>query len=296
MSKIVPNLFIPGAPKAGTSALWSYLGSHPQICFSEPKEPRIFEEAEGDLESRYRQLYAARGPSAAYLGDASTCYLSSPEAIRRIERLVCRPMYIVCLRNPIDLVYALHWEHVLQGLEAEKDFFTAWSDHEHRRRVLQDSPGSVDKRLVVYPDMGLLGAQVERMLESVERCRVFFVLQEDLQARPRQMYLQILDFLGLPDDGRFQFRRVNAASVPRSWLLQRAVQRLVQVKKRFGIPYLGYRINRFYWLINRQEVPRPSLSLKDRSKLKSYFSRDVKKLASILQRNIGQVWTDFGSE
>ena len=37
-----PNFFIVGAPKAGTTALYSYLEMHPQVCMSSDKEPNYF--------------------------------------------------------------------------------------------------------------------------------------------------------------------------------------------------------------------------------------------------------------
>jgi len=37
-----PNFFIVGAPKCGTTALHTYLGQHPDIFVSEPKEPNYF--------------------------------------------------------------------------------------------------------------------------------------------------------------------------------------------------------------------------------------------------------------
>jgi len=36
---VMPNFFIIGAGKAGTSSLYHYLGQHPQIYMSPMKEP-----------------------------------------------------------------------------------------------------------------------------------------------------------------------------------------------------------------------------------------------------------------
>src|SRR6056297_204893 len=37
-----PNFFIIGAPKCGTTSMARYLGEHPDIFFSDPKEPNFF--------------------------------------------------------------------------------------------------------------------------------------------------------------------------------------------------------------------------------------------------------------
>ena len=38
----VPNFFIVGAPKAGTTALYAHLDQHPQVYMSPMKEPCYF--------------------------------------------------------------------------------------------------------------------------------------------------------------------------------------------------------------------------------------------------------------
>ncbi len=50
---MLPNFFIVGAPKAGTSALYDYLGQHPAVYVSPIKEPAFFA---ADLLELKRQL------------------------------------------------------------------------------------------------------------------------------------------------------------------------------------------------------------------------------------------------
>jgi hypothetical protein len=38
----LPNFFIVGAPKSGTTSLYAYLGQHPQIYMSPVEEPSYF--------------------------------------------------------------------------------------------------------------------------------------------------------------------------------------------------------------------------------------------------------------
>jgi Sulfotransferase family len=47
----MPNLFLIGAAKAGTTALYDYLAQHPQVFLSRIKEPMFFS----------RDEYYARG-------------------------------------------------------------------------------------------------------------------------------------------------------------------------------------------------------------------------------------------
>ena len=43
MKTFLPNLIIIGAPKCGTSSMHFYLGLHPQIYMSQPKELNFFQ-------------------------------------------------------------------------------------------------------------------------------------------------------------------------------------------------------------------------------------------------------------
>ena len=39
---ILPNFLIAGAAKCGTTSLYHYLGQHPDVFLSTPKEPNFF--------------------------------------------------------------------------------------------------------------------------------------------------------------------------------------------------------------------------------------------------------------
>lgn len=290
-----PNLFLPGAPKAGTTALWEYLRTHPDIFFCHPKEPQFFDGSSKLAARRYLRLFTGQDSIRRYRGDASTCYLSSSSAIQRIEAVCHRPYYIVCLRNPVDLVHALHWEHVLQGIEPEQDFATAWSYGERRRRTAQRSPESIVRRLLVYPDMGLIGTQVDRLLRCVDRGRVFFLIQEEMRNDPLGTYRRVVDFLGLPDDGRKEFANVNPASVPRSWLVHRAIQGAVRFRRRMGFAPLGGRPNKLYERLNRRSRLRPPIPDSLRQELSAFFHQDIVKLEETLKRPLRTVWTGWCS-
>src|SRR5437763_8757122 len=85
----VPDFFIVGHHKSGTTALYQMLRSHPQIFMPDMKEPRYFA---GDLRvllapepgavpetlEEYLALFAAAAPTQR-IGEASPSYLRSSE-------------------------------------------------------------------------------------------------------------------------------------------------------------------------------------------------------------------------
>src|SRR6185312_16840962 len=100
-----PNFFIIGAPKCGTTALSEYLRRHPNIGFSEQKEPHYFND---DFSSRhiysldeYMKCFASNSADKVAIGEASVFYLSSRSAVRNILQHMPDAKFIVMLRDPV---------------------------------------------------------------------------------------------------------------------------------------------------------------------------------------------------
>src|SRR5687767_12965591 len=108
----LPNLVVIGAQKCGTSGLHYYLGLHPEISTSEPKELNFFI-AERNW-PRGLDWYRSRFDGAAKVRvDASPNYSAYPQHTGVPERMAdvipsARLLYMV--RDPIDRI-AAHWVH-----------------------------------------------------------------------------------------------------------------------------------------------------------------------------------------
>lgn len=118
MAPRIPNLFLVGAMRAGTTALHHALDAHPQISMSTYKEPAFFAdpaELAADSRtvsdagyaanpSRYLELFAASG-DAAYVGESSTHYTKLPRVGGVAARIAdfspdARIVYLV--RDPVE--------------------------------------------------------------------------------------------------------------------------------------------------------------------------------------------------
>src|SRR4051794_37182405 len=83
-----PDFAIVGAPKCGTTALYSYLDGHPGIAMSRSKEPVFWSRDLATPEPLSRADYDALwngAPAGALRGEASTRYLRSDVAIEAIQ-------------------------------------------------------------------------------------------------------------------------------------------------------------------------------------------------------------------
>ena len=92
-----PNLFIVGAPKAGTHSLYELLKQHPSVYMSPRKEPYFFCRdiiADDDEfcnpirdEKEYLKLFED-SKDEEILGEATVSYLADPNAAKRIKEIM----------------------------------------------------------------------------------------------------------------------------------------------------------------------------------------------------------------
>jgi len=125
----IPNFFIVGASKAGTTSLVEALSMHPSIFMTHPKEPNFFsryDDANGiedySLEN-YLKLYKS-AESETVLGEASVRYLDSSQAAKHIYNFNPDSKALISLRNPMDRIRSLYEMYVRHGLEHSFDYVT----------------------------------------------------------------------------------------------------------------------------------------------------------------------------
>ena len=222
-----PNLFIVGAPKCGTTAWVEFLRSHPQIFFPAVKEPYHFC---SDLSPSWRMTDRAeylrlfnRADNSTVLGDASVWYLLSEVAARNIHSFNPEAKIIILLRDQEDQLPSLHNQLLFNGIENIRDFQAAWAASA-RRDSSNMPPRSMDPALLDYRKQGRFSPQIERYFAEFpsEQIRVFHF--NDWTRHPRSIYLEILDFLAIPDDGRTEFPQINEATHHRIGALGRFTQ------------------------------------------------------------------------
>ncbi|MBA3524893.1 MAG: sulfotransferase [Geodermatophilaceae bacterium] len=226
----LPDVYLIGAPKAGTTSLADWLAQHPDVYFSVPKEPffwasdypRMRERYGFADRSSYESLFASPAAVAATLrAEGSTTYLYSRVAVPDIVAAGDGrpPRFVVSLRKPVDLLISYHRTQVVALNEDEPDFATAW-----RRSVAGVAPTvtPLDPKLVDYPSVGALGAAMARLYDTVGRDRVHVVLFDDLARDPASVWIRLTAFLGVAANPAPAFEVRNASTKgPRSAGLRR---------------------------------------------------------------------------
>jgi hypothetical protein len=292
----LPNLFIVGAPKCGTTAWAEYLGTHPDIFFPKYKDQCFFALDLPNFrltrtEADYAELFAESG-RAKVIGEASAMYLFSDAAAGAIRDHDPASKILIFLREQEEYLPSLHNQFLWEFAEDIEDFETAW--RLSGRRPPETIPKNcLEPRTLDYAAMGRFREQVERYLANFPMRQVRVIRFRDWVADPRATYLEILDFLGLEDDGRSVFPPINQGTTYRSRSLTRLIvvppgplRRLALLVKALTGPF-GRLLHRVALKAARR-LSAPSYNKEIDPKLcdeiRSYYAEDNRRLEERLGR------------
>ncbi len=300
-----PDFFIAGAPRCGTTALYTYLSQHPNIFMPVVKELNYFaadfpnvQKVAFQSEADYLRVFAPAQPQHLALGEASPFYLYSQVAFENLRAFNPQAKIILSLRNPVDFVHSYHRLNLSLLREDQPDLLRAWELQAARRRGEAIPRSARHPELLLYGELGQYSRYVERLYRIFPREQVKIILFDDLTADTRRVYREVLAFLGVPDDGRRQFPRVNASFENKSRVLAalfhppqpvyRAFMRLISL---FGVRFtemVSVVYNRIERL-NTRPARRQALPPEVRRRLQAHFAPDVRRLAELIGRDL-RMW------
>jgi hypothetical protein len=286
----LPNFFIAGAAKCGTTAMATWLAEHPQVFMSPVKEPHHFASDMNYPEyadpHTYERLFDEASAAHRAVGEASVWYLYSRQALPSIMHALPDSKFIVMLRNPVEMAVALHEEAVFTGYENEVRFEQAWTLQEARREGRKIPFRCPEPRLLLYGEACRLGEQVERMQRQVDASRMLLVFLEDVRDDARAKWLEVLKFLGLDDDGRIAFESVNQAKERRIPMLKWINDVYRMTRERAGFPGLNTGVFEAIDRLNRRVRPRGNIREPMREELIAHFTPDVRLLERVTGRDL----------
>jgi hypothetical protein len=206
----MPDFFIIGAAKSGTTSLCNYLDQHPGIFMSHPKEPSFMafceqpwpyaKPAMNDLVARlkitltleaYQNLFTNAAP-AQKTGEGSVSSLDVPRSAGRIKHYAPQAKLIAILRQPADRAYSHYTMMLRNGLETVNDF----------RKALALEPERMAKGWYegfAYHANGFYAKSLTRFYSLFDANRIKVFLYDDLRAEPLSFVQSIYRFLEVDD-------------------------------------------------------------------------------------------------
>ena len=194
----LPDFIIAGAPRSGTTWLYSLLDRHPEIHMARPAqpEPKFFlvdELYARGLEYYSRTWFADIG-SARVCGEKSTNYLEGAKVAGRIAEALPEVKLVFILRNPVDRCYSNYLWSRMNGLEQE-DFAGALALEEGREA---EAPEELRyARPHAYFSRGLYAELLEPFFLCFSRERILCLRFEDIMERRAELVERVHGFLGV---------------------------------------------------------------------------------------------------
>lgn len=179
----LPDFFILGAAKCGTTTLYKYLCRHPNIFMSDPKEMSFFSKDEVFEKGFpwYTELFSGAREDQL-CGEASTTYTRWPLYPQTVERIhascpEARLIYIV--RNPVDRLYSFYAHRMREHVTSTFSQF------------LEQTPEAVDS--------GRFMTQINQFLERFHQEQLLVLFNYDLLHQPAVTLSRAAVHLGLPE-------------------------------------------------------------------------------------------------
>ncbi|MCB0509677.1 MAG: sulfotransferase [Bacteroidetes bacterium] len=295
----MPNFLIIGAAKSGTSALWRYLGEHPDIFMSKKKEPHFFayenmepaasgigdftKYAKTDLTS-YQALFD-EVTTEKIIGEAATTSLYLPQSVERIQHYIPQAKFVAILRQPADRAYSAFMHLVRDHREPVTDFQKALKLEQER---IQQNWGFMWH----YTNMGFYYEQIKRFYDRFDQSQIRIYLYDELNANPLMVFQDVFRFLEVDDQFVPSMRaQANMSGTQKSQTAQHFITTLFDRPN--PIRFFARRIlpEHRRWLfttwIRNKNLQRKQLSLPYRQKLTAeIFQDDILKLQDLIDKDL----------
>jgi Sulfotransferase family len=220
----VPDFFIVGHAKSGTTALYEMLRRHPQIYMPDLKEARFFarelhprlglaNEHPETLEE-YLSLFDAAGPGQR-VGEATPSYLRSGAAAGRIAELRPDARIVAILREPASFLRSLHLQLLQVHVETEQDLRKAIALEDVRRREKEGGDAAIQQG-VLYSDHVRYVEQLRRYYAVFPPEQVLVLIYDDFRADNEATVRQVLRFLDVDDTAQIEAIEANPSVRVRS--------------------------------------------------------------------------------
>jgi hypothetical protein len=224
----LPDFLIIGAQRSGTTSLYRYLCSHPQVA------PAVLNKGIHYFDTNYtkgERWYRTHFPSSPYrawvgrrggvsrvvTGEGSPYYVFHPLGAERIAACVPNARFILLLRDPVDRAYSHYQHEVARGFESLS--FEEALEHEEERLAGEEEKMRLDDGYVSFEHQHHSYLARGRYLEQIQRWNarlpaddLLVIDSADMFEDPDGSYGQVLSFLGLSPRSLPQYRKLNAHS------------------------------------------------------------------------------------
>ena len=288
----LPNFLIIGPSKSGTTSLYEYLNSHPEVYMSPVKEAKFLvsesiqdrlkrknEEADviSSLED-YVDLFSGVQNEKA-IGEVSPQYFRlHNEAIEAIQEYLRDVKIIIPLRNPVDRAFSAYTHLVRDG----KETLSFEESLTHEKKRMENNWGG----MWAFTGNGMCYERVKAFQENFSDVTV--VLLVNLKKDSETFISNLYSTLSVDPNFRPDMSvRYNVSGVPKSRKMHSLLSNPPNwVRKLSHILTPKSFREKLRRKMRDSNLDKPKLDPQTRKKLQGVFREDVKKLSALLERDL----------
>lgn len=316
----VPDFFIIGQPKSGTTALYEMLRRHPEIFMPSLKEPMFlatdlrprvrgrrgrsvhvrWEEYQTSLPTtleEYLALFEEAAPDQQ-VGEASVLYLFSRSAAPSIAALNPAARIIVIFREPASFLRSYHLQQRRSHQESERDLRKAIALETARERHVPRR--SYRPQELLYSQHVCYTEQLSRYHAVFPAEQVLTLIYDDYRSDNEVTVRHVFDFLGVDRSVSLASMEVNPTLAVRSRLIDDAVHRFsvgwgpVSRAVKAGIKAVVPQATRRKIMHNVESrlvySPPPSADDELMAELRIWLRPEVERFSEYLDRDLVKLW------
>lgn len=219
--RALPNCYIVGAQKAGTSSLYHYLIQHPQVAKSLKKEIHYFDGGTNQLSDDFKRgdnWYKAHFALKKYNNtkrihiDATPLYLFNPLVAQRIHQCTPNAKIIILLRDPVERAIS-HYYHVKRHGFESLSFEEALNKEQQRLAPCYVNSNFKDPafRLYSYQARGMYLQQIKSYYQHFNQSQILILNSDDLFSQAKIIIQKVLEFLNI--DPRYQIPDLKSQNI-----------------------------------------------------------------------------------
>lgn len=206
----IPNFFIVGAPKCGSTALYNYLKQHPEVFMSTPKELNYFTYNELNAQNlyysdirisnreSYLKIFSRAKDYHKVVGEASVSYLFYPNTPNRLFEFNDMSKIVIILRDPVQRA----WSHYLMdrrlGL-VNVDFMDIFKDNGNKYSLFFQQ----------YFLLGNYFTQINRYFKTFGNTKIKIIFSDVFKKNTSEVLNDLCEFLEIEN---IEFQKPNSSN------------------------------------------------------------------------------------
>lgn len=293
----VPDFYVVGAAKAGTTSLWHYLKQHPGLFLVSDfkhKELAYFASDHGmSNRDQYTSFFKEANPNQL-IGEVCNSYLTDLKSATLIKEEVPKAKIIIILRDPIQRAKSL-WRWMLQeGYETIDDFNMALIEEENRINDSEFKQNNAHGNYwnFMYKASGLYYNQVKRYYDVFGKDNCFVCLFDELESNTESLMQRMYNFLELKEEHiQIEYKIQNVSGSVRFPKFQRFLRQTApKIRDKMSLPkgLLSKPINYLLKKNKTNKKQKISLDKEILNSIESYFREDINKTAKLIDKDLSK--------